>query len=100
MGEALAVLAGALLGAFFFGTLWLTVRRAVGSSQPAVWFAASMLGRTLLTMAGFYVVSRADWSRLPFCVLGFFLANVAVRLWGRAPRTASPRRAGGATDAP
>jgi F1F0 ATPase subunit 2 len=104
MGESLAVLAGALLGAFFFGTLWVTVRRAVGSGQPALWFAASMLVRTLLTLTGFYLVSRGDWSRLPFCLLGFFLANVAVRIWGRAPRAestaASSQSAPEATDAP
>jgi len=90
MGEVLAVLSGASLGAFFLGALWLTVRRAVGSRQPALWFATSMLGRTLLTMTGFYLVARADWARLPFCLLGFFLANVSVRIWTRAPRVASP----------
>jgi F1F0 ATPase subunit 2 len=100
MDESLAVLAGALLGTFFFGSLWLTVQRALGSRQPALWFAASMPLRTGITLTGFYLVSRAHWSRLLFCLLGFVLANLTVRIWGRAPRRMLPRPAAESTDAP
>ena len=30
--------AGVLLGVFFFGGLWWTVRRGVSSNRPALWF--------------------------------------------------------------
>jgi F1F0 ATPase subunit 2 len=89
MSEALAVLAGASLGAFFFGTLWLTVRRAVALGRPVAFFAGSMLLRTLFTMTGFYLVSRADGGRLPFCMFGFFLAHLSVRIGTRVPRALS-----------
>ena len=43
---ALALLAGALLGAFFFGGLWWTVQKGVTSERPALWFLGSLLLRT------------------------------------------------------
>ena len=43
---ALAFLAGALLGAFFFGGLWWTVQKGVASERPALWFLGSLLLRT------------------------------------------------------
>ena len=39
--------AGALLGAFFFGGLWWTVQKGVTSEQPALWFLGSLLLRTV-----------------------------------------------------
>ena len=39
-------LAGALLGAFFFGGLWWTVQKGVASERPALWFLGSLLLRT------------------------------------------------------
>ena len=43
---ALAFLAGALLGVFFFGGLWWTVQKGVTSETPALWFLGSLLLRT------------------------------------------------------
>ena len=40
---ALALLAGRLLGAFFFGGLWWTVQKGVTSENPALWFLGSLL---------------------------------------------------------
>ena len=45
---ALAFLAGALLGVFFFGGLWWTVQKGVASETPALWFLGSLLLRTSL----------------------------------------------------
>ena len=39
----LALVAGVLLGAIFFGGLWWTVRKGVSSKQPALWFFGSLL---------------------------------------------------------
>jgi F1F0 ATPase subunit 2 len=75
---ALAFLSGALLGAIFFGGLWWTVRRGLLSPVPAVWFSASSLIRTAVTLGGFYVVSHGEWRRLLTCLLGFFLARIVV----------------------
>jgi len=76
---AAALFAGALLGAFFFGGLWWTVRRGVTSSQPALFFLGSLLLRTLAVLVGFYFVSRDDWHRLAASLAGFISARVAIR---------------------
>ena len=39
---AVALAAGLLLGALFFGGLWWTVIRGSSSAHPALWFFGSM----------------------------------------------------------
>ncbi|MBF0245643.1 MAG: ATP synthase subunit I, partial [Planctomycetes bacterium] len=74
-----AVIAGLLIGMFFFGGLWWTVRRGVASPSPALWFFTSLLLRMGMAMAGFYWVGRllghATWQPLLLCLLGFLLAR-------------------------
>ena len=77
----LALLAGALLGAFFFGGLWWTVQKGVTSERPALWFLGSLLLRTGMILAGFYFVSQGHWSRLVACLLGFLVARIVVVKW-------------------
>ncbi|HUW75561.1 MAG TPA: ATP synthase subunit I [Gallionella sp.] len=78
---ALVVLAGLLLGALFFGGLWWTVQKGLSARQPALWFGFSMLLRTGTVLAGFYLVSGADWKRLLLCLLGFIVARfIVIRL--------------------
>ena len=75
--------AGVFLGAFFFGGLWWTVRKGVSSKRPALLFLGSLLLRTGMTLAGFYVVSGGHWQRLLACLLGFALARfIVTRLAG------------------
>ncbi len=74
----LASVAGAALGAIFFGGLWWTVRKAVSSEQPALWLFGSLLLRTSIALAGFYLVSGGHWDRLLVCLLGFVIARVLV----------------------
>lgn len=96
----LAGVAGALLGAFYYGGLWLTVRTAVTSKHAALQFLASTLLRTVLAVSGFFFVSRSHWERLAPCLLGFFLASVALTRWAPAPIAKPSHRAQqGATDA-
>lgn len=75
---ALALLAGVVLGAFFFGGLWWTVQKGLTSESPALWFFGSMLLRTGLILAGFYYVSQGHWSMLVACLGGFLIARVFV----------------------
>ena len=83
---ALAFVAGALLGVFFFGGLWWTVQKGVTSERPALWFLGSLLLRTGLILAGFYFVAQGHWSRLVVCLLGFLIARViVVKRLTRAP---------------
>jgi F1F0 ATPase subunit 2 len=82
----LAFLVGALLGVVFFVGLWWTVQKGVNSQRPALWFFGSLLLRTGMILAGFYLVAQGDWSRFLVCLLGFLIARViVVKRLGRAP---------------
>ena len=74
----LALVAGALLAAIFFGGLWWTVQKGLQSQRPALWFLGSLLLRTGIILLGFYVVSQGHWSRVAMCLLGFLVARVLV----------------------
>ncbi len=74
----LSGVAGGLLGALFFGGLWWTVRKGLVSPRPAVWFLGSLLIRTAISLAGFYLVGRGDGKRLLVCLLGFTIARFVV----------------------
>jgi len=80
---AVALAAGLLLGAVFFGGLWWTVRKGVWSKRPALWFLGSFLLRISLVLAGFYFVGRGDWRRLVVCLLGFIIARFCVMRFTR-----------------
>jgi F1F0 ATPase subunit 2 len=80
----LAAGAGILLGAIFFGGLWWTVHKGVSSQRPALWFLGSMLVRTGIAVAGFYVVSDGRWQRLVACLLGFVVARLLVTQLARS----------------
>ena len=73
-----ALLAGMLLGAIFFGGLWWTVQKGITARQPALWFGISMLLRTGIALGGFYYVAGADWRRLLLCLFGFIIARLIV----------------------
>jgi F1F0 ATPase subunit 2 len=81
----LVFIAGAALGAIFFGGLWWTVRLGLSSAWPAVWFLGSYLLRTAVSLAGFYFVARGDWRNLLACLLGFFVARFLVTRLTSAP---------------
>jgi len=91
MAETLAFLltatGGLLLGVFFYGGLWWTVRKGLGSPCPALWFLASYLLRTGIVLAGFYALSSGRWQRLLVCLLGFLAARFFVM---RLCKTAGP----------
>ena len=75
---ALALSAGLVLGAIFFGGLWWTVRKGASSEQPAFWFLGSLLLRMSMALAGFYLVSSGHWQRLLVCLIGFVIARLVV----------------------
>lgn len=98
----IAGLTGLLLGVFFYGTLWWTVRKTLSSSQPGWWQLGSTVVRMSLTLAGFYMVGiglgssgsgalyattgAASWQLMLSCLVGFFIARLLlVRILGGAP---------------
>jgi F1F0 ATPase subunit 2 len=70
--------AGMGLGFFYFGGLWLTVRRLAARDQPFLWLGLSFLTRLGLTLAGFYLVAGGHWQRLIVSVAGFLLARLVL----------------------
>jgi F1F0 ATPase subunit 2 len=85
LGLMAAVIAGAILGGFFFGGLLWTVRKGFLSSQPAMWFLGSFLLRTAIALTGFYFVARGDWRRAVACLLGFLATRMLVTRLTRGP---------------
>jgi F1F0 ATPase subunit 2 len=84
----LAGVVGAGLGVVYFGGLWLTVRRLPEARWPALLLLGSMVGRTALTLLGFYVVMGARWERLLACLAGFILARMVLVRRLRSPHPA------------
>ena len=71
-----SLVAGILLGVIFFAGLWWTVQKGLVSAHPALWFLGSLLIRTTLTVAGFYLVAAGSWQKLVACLLGFLLIRL------------------------
>ena len=84
----IALFAGALLGLFYFGGLWWTIRKGTHSRNPALLFLGSMIVRTGTVLAGFYFVSGGHWERILVCLTGFVAARIALlRLPAPTPET-------------
>jgi F1F0 ATPase subunit 2 len=79
----LAFIAGIVLGILFFYGLWLTVRKALNSKMPALWFLGSFLVRTGIALGGFYFVSMGNWQRLLICLAGFITGRFIVNYFKR-----------------
>lgn len=79
----LSTVAGGLIGAVFFGSLWWSVRKGLGSRHAALWFTGGLLVRMSVALSGFYFIGREHWLRLLACLFGFIIARIAVmRLTG------------------
>ncbi|MBK8702892.1 MAG: hypothetical protein IPN33_04300 [Saprospiraceae bacterium] len=74
----LTLLAGVLLGGFFFGGLWYTIQKGLTAKYPAVWFLGSMLVRTGVVLTGFYFTSGGKWERMVAALIGFIIARFVV----------------------
>lgn len=79
----LAILGGFALGLFYFGGLWLTVRKGLFSPHPALLFMTSTLLRTAGVIGGFLLISSGNPVRLLFAVGGFVAAKVTSIVFGR-----------------
>jgi F1F0 ATPase subunit 2 len=94
---------GLLLGGFYFGALWWTVQRITTARSPGLLTLASYLGRTVITLLGFFLISGGQWQRLVACLAGFVAARFALVLrWRPRPLLPGqpPRAPSMATDEP
>lgn len=67
----LAFATGIALGGWFFGGLWVTVRRLPTAASPALLVLGSFWLRLAVCALGFYVVMGGQWQRLLVCLFGF-----------------------------
>ncbi|MHC1698064.1 MAG: ATP synthase subunit I [Geobacteraceae bacterium] len=75
---SLAAVAGLALGLFYFGGLWLTVRKIPGSGNPGILMLGSFVVRLLVTLCGMYLVMDGTWERLVACLAGFLLMRIVM----------------------
>jgi F1F0 ATPase subunit 2 len=81
----LAIVAGILLGAFYYGGLWWTVRRVQTAKSPGLLFGASFIIRTFIVIGGFWLVTQGDWPLILVCLAAFIgVRMVMTRRWGPA----------------
>ena len=96
MSLVFALLAGALLGVFFFAGLWWTVRKLESSKHVALLFLGSMILRTSVVILGFYFILGDNWQRLLAGLLGFIIARIIItRLTRIAEQSENTITAGG-----
>lgn len=74
----LMILAGIFIGLLYYGGLWLTVKRAVATKIPALWFGISFIFRTGIALAGFYFLSQGSRHHLLECIAGFIIGKFLV----------------------
>jgi F1F0 ATPase subunit 2 len=72
----LAWAAGAVLGLFYFGGLWLTLRGLPTSRSPILLTLGSFVGRTGIVVVGFYIVMGGHWERMLACLAGFIMMRL------------------------
>jgi F1F0 ATPase subunit 2 len=91
---ALDLAVGLVLGTIFYGGLWSTVRR-ISARAAGLWLAGSFLVRASIVLAGFYAVARSSWYGPAPCLVGFFVARIAVTRFTRVrPTSGRPLAAG------
>lgn len=74
---AIGCAAGFVLGAIFFGGLWLTARRLVASPHPGLLALLSLVGRMAVLGFGMFLVAQFGAAALITATCGI----LAVRQW-------------------
>lgn len=74
----LALLAGAILGWFFFFGLRITVERLPRVKHPWLLMLSSYIARTSIVVAAFFFIMQGDLIRLLACLVGFILARTII----------------------
>lgn len=86
VGLILSLIVGLALGLFFFGGLWWTVRKAINSTNPALWFFCSVMLRMAVVIGGFYLIMAGDWRRLCAALVGFIIVRMLVTHFSPSPQ--------------
>ena len=74
----ISFISGLIAGFFFYGGLWLTVKKGVTMKRPALLFGTSFLIRSAIVIMTFYYAGAGQWQRLLICAAGLLVARVIV----------------------
>lgn len=80
MNYAIALAAGVLIGLFYYGGLWFTVRGLLSSRHPVMLTLSSFWLRTVLVLAAFLLVMQGRWQNAVACLAGFAAGRMIVSL--------------------
>ena len=72
------VAVGSVLGAIFFGGLWLTVQRMPNSKSPALLFLTSAAVRVAIVLAGIWFFAAGNAISIVCCLIGFIVVRLLV----------------------
>jgi F1F0 ATPase subunit 2 len=75
---------GGVIGALYFGRLWLTIRRLPRLNHPLLWLLAGTFARLGLVLVAFLLLSQGQWARLVACLAGLGAAWLYLRRKARA----------------
>ncbi len=90
MSGFLAFLAGAALGGFFFGSLWITVRQLPTTGWPVRLIIGSYIGRMAIALLGFYLLLQGGWQLAIAGILGFMAMRAILTRALKPQRLAPP----------
>lgn len=91
-GLILSVLAGGVIGAFYFWGLWWTVQHMAKSARPMLLLAVSSFLRITLAVLLLWLVARGDWQRLLAELPGFVLSRFLITYFGGSIKRATSER--------
>lgn len=78
----LSYLVGMVLGGFYFGGLWWTIRKLPEiRSGINLLVTVSFLIRAGVVITGFYLIMADDWVRLLVCLAGFMTVRIISVRW-------------------
>lgn len=72
----IAMIIGIGMGFFYFGGLWLTVKRVTNSQQRVLLVIGSFIVRNAVCAVILWLLARGgNWQRVIVCLLGFVIAR-------------------------
>jgi F1F0 ATPase subunit 2 len=72
-GLFLCLAGGMVLGLFHFGGLWLTLDKFSKARRYGLILAASFLLRSLVTLAGIFVIGNGEWTGMVAALCGVLI---------------------------
>lgn len=78
MSRLVSFAAGILIGAFFYGGLWFTVRALLVTCHPVLLTISSYWFRTVIALVAFLFAMNGSWQNALACLAGFGFGRVVV----------------------